>query len=74
MLTLLNCSAVGSFALRITYGYNVEPHKKDYLVELAELVLGQFGEAVTPGKFLVDLLPARKFPRLFITTLLAILT
>lgn len=74
MLTLLVHSAAGSFALRITYGYNVEPYKKDHLVELAELVLAQFGEAITPGKFLVDLLPARKFQMLFFGIFLAVLT
>ncbi|KAJ5090659.1 hypothetical protein N7532_009343 [Penicillium argentinense] len=50
--------ATGSFVLKITYGYNVDPHQKDSLIDLADLVLKQFSEAITPGKFLVDLIPA----------------
>lgn len=54
-------SAAGSFILKITYGYNIEPHQKDPLVNLADLALQQFSNAIVPGAWLVDVIPACKF-------------
>jgi len=48
--------------LKITYGYNIEPHNEDPLVNLADLALQQFSKAVVPGAWLVDMIPACKFP------------
>ncbi|KAJ5623806.1 hypothetical protein N7510_000115 [Penicillium lagena] len=54
-------TAAGAFILKITYGYNIEPHGKDPLVELADLALQQFSNAIVPGAWLVDLLPALRY-------------
>jgi hypothetical protein len=55
-------SAAGAFILNVTYGYNIEPHGEDPLVRLANHALKQFSEATVPGAWLVDLIPACKFP------------
>ncbi|KAJ5602268.1 hypothetical protein N7510_011802 [Penicillium lagena] len=47
----------GAFILKVTYGYNVEPHGEDPLVGLAELALQQFSKAIIPGAWLVDHVP-----------------
>jgi hypothetical protein len=52
------CSAAGAFILNVIYGYNIEPHGEDPLVRLADLALTQFSEAIAPGAWLVDLIPA----------------
>ncbi|KAJ6502264.1 cytochrome P450 [Mycena sanguinolenta] len=46
----------GALALRITYGYTVRD-EKDPLIELITKVMQEFSEAITPGAFIVDLLP-----------------
>ncbi len=48
----------GAFILKITYGYNIEPHGDDPLVSLADLALQQFSNAIVPGAWLVDMIPA----------------
>ncbi|KAJ5334140.1 uncharacterized protein N7506_007923 [Penicillium brevicompactum] len=53
-------TAAGAFILKITYGYNIEPHHDDPLVNLADLALQQFSESVVPGAWLVDMIPALK--------------
>ncbi|KAJ5887491.1 hypothetical protein N7495_007532 [Penicillium taxi] len=53
-----NRSAAVGLILKITYGYTTEPSKEDPLVALADLTLQQFSEAIIPGAFLVDLIPA----------------
>ncbi|KAI0535326.1 cytochrome protein [Xylaria digitata] len=47
--------------LKMTYGYTVEPHKPDPLVELADVSMAQFALATTPGTWLVDVFPALKY-------------
>ncbi|KAJ5148560.1 hypothetical protein N7448_000138 [Penicillium atrosanguineum] len=54
-------SAAGAFILNVIYGYNIEPHGEDPLVRLADLALSQFSEAIAPGAWLVDLIPALKY-------------
>jgi len=49
----------GAVILRIAYGYVIEPHKKDPLIQLADEALLQFSLAAVPGAWLVDILPAR---------------
>ncbi|KAJ7786977.1 cytochrome P450 [Mycena olivaceomarginata] len=49
----------GAIALRITYGYTVQG-EDDPMIELVNDVMKEFSEAITPGAFLVDLLPIRK--------------
>ncbi|OQE21680.1 hypothetical protein PENSTE_c011G00749 [Penicillium steckii] len=51
----------GAFILKITYGYNIEPHGEDPLVSLADLALQQFSNAIVPGAWLVDMIPALKY-------------
>ncbi|OQE21561.1 hypothetical protein PENFLA_c014G03275 [Penicillium flavigenum] len=51
----------GAVILRIAYGYRVEPHNQDILVNLANEALEQFSIASTPGTWLVDLIPALKY-------------
>ncbi|CAG8120032.1 unnamed protein product [Penicillium salamii] len=53
-------TAAGAFILKITYGYNIEPHHDDPLVNLADLALQQFSASVVPGAWLVDMVPALK--------------
>ncbi|CAH0057363.1 unnamed protein product [Clonostachys solani] len=43
--------------LKMAYGYTLEPHKPDYLVELADRVLSEFSQAAVPMSWLVDILP-----------------
>ena len=54
-------SEAGAFILKITYGYNIEPHGEDPLVSLADLALQQFSNAIVPGAWLVDLIPACEY-------------
>ncbi|KAJ5925569.1 hypothetical protein N7454_008208 [Penicillium verhagenii] len=51
----------GAIILRIAYGYRVEPHSQDLLVNLANVSLEQFSIATTPGTWLVDIIPALKY-------------
>jgi len=51
--------AIGSVSLRISYGYEVQ-ESNDPLVDLVDRATDQFSIATTPGKFLVDLIPARE--------------
>ncbi|KAJ7343182.1 cytochrome P450 [Mycena albidolilacea] len=50
----------GAIALRITYGYTVQG-EDDPMIELVNDVMKEFSEAITPGAFLVDLLPILKY-------------
>ncbi|KAJ7905810.1 cytochrome P450 [Mycena olivaceomarginata] len=50
----------GAIALRITYGYTVRG-EDDPMIELVNDVMKEFSEAITPGAFLVDLLPILKY-------------
>lgn len=54
-------SEAGAFILKITYGYNIEPHGEDPLVSLADLALQQFSNAIIPGAWLVDMIPACEY-------------
>lgn len=59
-LTLWCDSEAGAVILKITYGYNIEPHGEDPLVSLADLALQQFSNAIVPGAWMVDMIPARQ--------------
>lgn len=43
--------------MKIIYGYTVEPHDKDALVDLIGEAMDQFGQAAVPGAWLVDIMP-----------------
>lgn len=44
--------------MKLTYGYTIEPHKQDPLVQLADKALEQFSAAAVPATWLVDSIPA----------------
>ncbi|OAA36482.1 Cytochrome P450 [Metarhizium rileyi] len=46
---------------KVVYGYTIEPHKGDPLVELVELNMSNAQRALTPGGWLVDAFPALKY-------------
>jgi hypothetical protein len=50
----------GAVILKITYGYNVEQHGRDHLVEMAGQTMADFSDACTPGKWPVDMFPLRE--------------
>ncbi|KAF9889863.1 hypothetical protein FE257_006953 [Aspergillus nanangensis] len=47
----------GALILRVGYGYTIEPHERDPLVDLADKAMGDFGVAVAPGAWVVDYIP-----------------
>jgi hypothetical protein len=53
----------GSVILMISHGYEVKD-ADDKLLRLAEDVVADLARAVSPGAFLVDMIPARMFPPL----------
>jgi hypothetical protein len=53
--------AAGGLILRLSYGYVVDPHGNDYLVDLAERAIREFALAFTPGMWMVDSIPACKY-------------
>lgn len=55
-LTGVNRGA-GAVILKIAYGYTIESHKADPLVDLADEALVQFSLAGQPGAWLVDIFP-----------------
>ncbi|KAI8178409.1 O-methylsterigmatocystin oxidoreductase [Colletotrichum sp. SAR 10_77] len=56
----------GSVILRVAYGYNPEPFKDDYLIDLAGEAMDQFAQAAVPGAFLVDIFPLSEKPYAFV--------
>lgn len=48
----------GAIILKVTYGYTVDPHQQDPLVEIADRALEQFSAAAAAGTWLVDSIPA----------------
>jgi hypothetical protein len=47
----------GAVILKISYGYTIEPHGRDPLVDLAGKAMDQFGQAAVPGNWMVDMIP-----------------
>ncbi|RAH49639.1 cytochrome P450 [Aspergillus brunneoviolaceus CBS 621.78] len=47
----------GAIILKIGYGYTVEPHGRDPLVELADRAMEDFSVAMLPATYLVDYIP-----------------
>ncbi|PTB41738.1 uncharacterized protein TrAFT101_009648 [Trichoderma asperellum] len=48
----------GAIILKIVYGYSIDPHEADPLVELVEKMMENFSAAMTPMGNLVDIIPA----------------
>lgn len=51
----------GAIILMISHGYAIEPRGTDPLIGLADEALAQFSVAATPGRWMVDVLPACKW-------------
>ncbi|KAJ5725602.1 uncharacterized protein N7483_006959 [Penicillium malachiteum] len=51
----------GAITLKIAYGYNIEPHSRDPLVDLAETAINEFSLALVPTSWLVDFVPILKY-------------
>ncbi|PYH48073.1 cytochrome P450 [Aspergillus saccharolyticus JOP 1030-1] len=47
----------GAVILKIAYGYTIEPHGRDPLVDLVNEAMDQFSIAGSPGRWLVDTIP-----------------
>ncbi|PYH90324.1 cytochrome P450 [Aspergillus ellipticus CBS 707.79] len=50
----------GAVILKIAYGYTIEPHTNDPLVDLANDAVDKFSIAAKPGTWLVDIMPFLK--------------
>lgn len=50
----------GAVILKIVYGYTVEPHGDDPLVDIASQTMEEFSDATTPGRYAVDIMPMCK--------------
>jgi hypothetical protein len=55
----------GAIVSKIAYGYTVEPHGNDVLVDLANKVVHEFFLATASGQWFVDLLPCCKCSSVF---------
>ncbi|KAE8348889.1 cytochrome P450 [Aspergillus coremiiformis] len=51
----------GAIILKIAYGYTIEPHQPDPLVDLADEAMATFRLALLPGTWAVDFLPILKY-------------
>jgi hypothetical protein len=58
MLLNQSGSLAGAIILKIIYGYSIDPHAADPLVELIEKMMDNFSIAMTPMGNLVDIVPA----------------
>lgn len=54
-------SEAGAIILKLTYGYSVRHNGADPLVDLIEKVVQNFGEALVPMAWLVDVIPALRY-------------
>lgn len=52
------CREAAAIILKLTYGYSIEPHKSDPLVDLIEPVVKNASDAAIPLSWPVDILPA----------------
>jgi hypothetical protein len=50
----------GAVILRVTYGYTPNMVGRDPLVDMAGQTMEDFADVMIPGKYLVDIVPARK--------------
>ncbi|OOF95350.1 hypothetical protein ASPCADRAFT_207823 [Aspergillus carbonarius ITEM 5010] len=50
----------GAIILKLAYGYTVEPHGQDPLVDLVNRAMGDFTESLLPGTWIVDFVPLLK--------------
>lgn len=52
----------GAVILKLSYGYTVEPHGRDPLVDLADKAMEDFASVITPGAWIVNFVPMRETP------------
>lgn len=50
----------GGIVLKIGYGYTIEPHDRDPLVDLADKAMEDFSSALLPATWAVDFIPLCK--------------
>lgn len=53
-----NCREAGAVVLKLAYGYTVEPHKQDPLVDLADVSMYYFSLVCRYGAWVVDVIPS----------------
>ncbi|KAI0016275.1 cytochrome P450 [Xylariomycetidae sp. FL0641] len=54
-------TAAGAVVLKALYGYNIDPHGPDPLVDSIEVTLDHFARGSVPGVWLVDTIPALRY-------------
>ncbi|KAL5363253.1 cytochrome P450 [Aspergillus floccosus] len=52
---------VGAIVLKLGYGYTIEPHKRDPLVDLADRAMEEFSLSILAATWAVDFLPFLKY-------------
>ena len=57
---LIHVRLTGASILVVTHGYQVREHGDDPFVNLTSKAADDFGQASLPGRFLVDMIPARE--------------
>lgn len=57
LVSLTDCREAGAVILKIAYGYVIEGHGRDPLIDLANDSMKKFSIAGTPGTWLVDTIP-----------------
>ena len=53
----------GGIILKVGYGYTIEPHGNDSLVDLADKAMEDFSYALLPATWAVDFFPLREQPK-----------
>ncbi|KAI9934766.1 hypothetical protein ASPWEDRAFT_654684 [Aspergillus wentii DTO 134E9] len=51
----------GAIILKVGYGYTIEPHGRDPLVDLGDRGMAEFSLALQPGTWLVDFIPFLRY-------------
>lgn len=51
-------SEAAAIILKIVYGYTVDPHEPDPLVQVVDAAMARFGQVFAVGAWLVDIIPA----------------
>ncbi|OJD10762.1 hypothetical protein AJ78_08313 [Emergomyces pasteurianus Ep9510] len=54
-------TAAGATVLKMAYGYTIEPHKPDPLVDLIEQMMTEFSLAAVPMAWAVDIIPVLRY-------------
>lgn len=62
MILTMARSEAGAIILKMAYGYTIDPHQRDPLVDIADRGLEQFSLSTVTGAWLVDTIPACESP------------